>query len=38
MRLIGAAERALEYLCDRAVTRTAFGKPLAYLVRDILTP
>jgi hypothetical protein len=31
MRLIGAAERALEYLCDRAVTRTAFGKPLASL-------
>ena len=31
MRLIGAAERALEYLCERAITRTAFGKPLAYL-------
>ena len=31
MRAIGAAERALEYLCNRAVTRTAFGKPLAYL-------
>jgi hypothetical protein len=31
MRLIGAAERAMEYLCERAVTRTAFGKPLAYL-------
>ncbi len=31
MRAIGAAERALEYLCDRAVSRTAFGKPLAYL-------
>ena len=29
MRTIGAAERALELLCRRAQTRTAFGKPLA---------
>jgi acyl-CoA dehydrogenase len=29
MRTIGAAERALEMLCLRAQTRTAFGKPLA---------
>jgi acyl-CoA dehydrogenase len=29
MRLIGAAERALELMCTRALTRTAFGKPLA---------
>ena len=31
MRLIGAAERALEYLCTRAVSRVAFGKPIANL-------
>ncbi len=31
MRAIGAAERALELLCQRAVSRTAFGKPLARL-------
>jgi acyl-CoA dehydrogenase len=31
MRAIGAAERALGLLCERALTRTAFGKPLAYL-------
>jgi acyl-CoA dehydrogenase len=31
MRLIGLAERALELACDRAVTREAFGKPLANL-------
>jgi hypothetical protein len=31
MRAIGMAERALELLCRRALTRTAFGKPLAYL-------
>jgi acyl-CoA dehydrogenase len=29
MRSIGAAERALELMCLRAKTRTAFGKPLA---------
>ena len=31
MRLIGLAERALEYACRRAVSRTAFGKPIASL-------
>ncbi|MCD6061327.1 MAG: Acyl-CoA dehydrogenase, partial [Moraxellaceae bacterium] len=31
MRAIGAAERALELLCKRAASRTAFGKPLALL-------
>ncbi|MTH55341.1 acyl-CoA dehydrogenase [Bacillus mangrovi] len=29
MRLIGAAERALEELCKRVQTREAFGKPLS---------
>jgi acyl-CoA dehydrogenase len=29
MRTIGLAERALETLCQRALIRTAFGKPLA---------
>jgi acyl-CoA dehydrogenase len=29
MRLIGLAERALEYMCRRALTRVAFGKTLA---------
>ena len=29
MRSIGAAERALEALCRRAVSRTTFGQPLA---------
>ncbi|WP_307290797.1 acyl-CoA dehydrogenase [Bacillus sp. SORGH_AS_0510] len=29
MRLIGAAERALEELCKRVQVRTAFGKPLS---------
>jgi hypothetical protein len=38
MRAIGAAERALERLCQRAVRRIAFGKPLANLGgnRDII--
>jgi alkylation response protein AidB-like acyl-CoA dehydrogenase len=31
MRLIGLAERALELGCERAMARTAFGKPLANL-------
>ncbi len=29
MRCVGAAERALALMCGRALTRTAFGKPLA---------
>jgi acyl-CoA dehydrogenase len=29
MRAIGAAERALDLLCDRALERSTFGKPLA---------
>ncbi|MFY9781625.1 MAG: acyl-CoA dehydrogenase family protein [Candidatus Baltobacteraceae bacterium] len=29
MRSIGAAERALEAMCERVARRTAFGKPLA---------
>lgn len=31
MRAIGAAEKALTLLCERAVSREAFGKPLARL-------
>jgi len=31
MRAIGQAERALELMCRRALTREAFGKPLAQL-------
>ncbi|WP_373067798.1 acyl-CoA dehydrogenase family protein [Gemmatimonas sp.] len=29
MRMIGAAERALELMCERALARTTFGRPLA---------
>jgi acyl-CoA dehydrogenase len=29
MRQIGAAEHALDLMCQRAISRTAFGKPLA---------
>ncbi|MEO3975390.1 acyl-CoA dehydrogenase family protein [Streptomyces sp. CAU 1734] len=29
MRLIGTAERAIELMCRRAVSRTAFGRPIA---------
>ena len=38
MRAIGAAERALQRLCERAVGRVAFGKPLANLGgnRDVI--
>lgn len=38
MRAIGASERALKLLCERATTRVAFGKPLAQLGgnRDII--
>ncbi len=38
MRAIGAAERALERLCERALGRVAFGKPLVNLGanRDII--
>jgi hypothetical protein len=38
MRAIGAAERALERLCERALNRVAFGQPLANLGanRDII--
>ena len=38
MRAVGAAERALERLCRRAVGRVAFGKPLANLGgnRDVI--
>lgn len=38
MRAIGAAERALKLLCERATSRVAFGKPLANLGgnRDII--
>ncbi len=31
MRAIGAAEKALELLCKRSLSRTAFGRPLAKL-------
>jgi len=35
MRAIGVAERALELLCKRALSRTAFGRPLAKLGGNI---
>ena len=35
MRAIGAAEKALQLLCERAVSRVAFGKPLARLGGNI---
>ena len=31
MRALGGAEKALQLLCERAVSRTAFGRPLAKL-------
>ncbi len=35
MRSIGMAERALKLMCERALQRTAFGKPLARLGGNI---
>jgi len=35
MRAIGAAERALQLMCERSVSRVAFGKPLARLGGNI---
>ena len=35
MRAIGAAEKALELMCQRSITREAFGKPLARLGGNI---
>lgn len=35
MRALGAAERALQLLCERATSRVAFGKPLARLGGNI---
>ena len=35
MRSIGAAERSLKMLCERATSRVAFGKPLARLGGNI---
>jgi alkylation response protein AidB-like acyl-CoA dehydrogenase len=37
MRAVGAAERALERLCQRAVHRVAFGKPLSIDQARLLT-
>jgi acyl-CoA dehydrogenase len=35
MRALGVAERALQLLCERSLSRTAFGKPLARLGGNI---
>ena len=35
MRAIGAAERALQLMCERSLSRTAFGRPLAKLGGNI---
>jgi acyl-CoA dehydrogenase len=35
MRSIGAAERALQLMCERSLSRVAFGKPLARLGGNI---
>jgi len=35
MRSIGAAERAIEAMCKRALTRKAFGKPIANLGKNV---
>ncbi|NQX87087.1 MAG: acyl-CoA dehydrogenase family protein [Halioglobus sp.] len=35
MRSIGAAEKALQLMCERSLSRTAFGKPLARLGGNI---
>ncbi len=35
MRAIGASEKALQLLCERGISRTAFGKPLARLGGNI---
>jgi acyl-CoA dehydrogenase len=35
MRAIGAAERALQLMCERSLSRVAFGKPLARLGGNI---
>ena len=35
MRALGAAEKALQLMCERATTRIAFGKPLARLGGNI---
>ncbi len=35
MRAIGQAERALELMCRRSVSRTAFGKPLSKLGANV---
>ena len=31
MRAIGMAEKALSIMCERSLSRVAFGKPLAHL-------